>query len=72
MRKGENAGNQHFHLFPTMFSTNPKKYISPLDAFILLSANALSLNQSKDLLFGKELTLYHTMATFDVLEEKAF
>ena len=23
--KGENAGNQHFLLFPTMFSTNPKK-----------------------------------------------
>ena len=22
--KGENAGNQHFLLFPTMFSTHPK------------------------------------------------
>ena len=45
--KGENAGNQHFLLFPTMFSTlSPKKFNFSV-TFILLSANAFNLDRSK-------------------------
>ena len=50
--KGENAGNQHFL---TMFSTSPKKIVCFSVTFTLPSANALNLNQSKNLSFGKEL-----------------
>ena len=53
--KGENAGDQHSPL-PTIFSTLPPKNFIFLVAFILLSANALNLNKSKILLFGKGLS----------------
>ena len=78
--KGENAGDQHFLLFPqcfqpfqrqiivlstfspfsTKFSTLPKLNFNFSFTFILSSANALNLDQSVILSFGKELTLYHT------------
>ena len=45
--KGENAGNQHFLLFPQCFLDQP--------TFDLSSANALNLVMSKNLSFGKEL-----------------
>ena len=57
--KGENACNQHSLLFQKMFSTLPKRNFNVLVAFILSSAIALNLNQSKILSFGKELTLPH-------------
>ena len=38
----------------------------------LSSANAFSLDQSKIVSFGQEITLYHTMLTFDAHEEKPF
>ena len=60
MGKGENAGNQHFLLFsPTVFSTLSKTEIIIL-TFNLLFANALNLDQSKVLSFGKELRVEQT------------
>ena len=52
--KGENAGNQHFLLFPR-FLPFPKQISIFLVTFILSSSNALSLDWSKILSFGKEL-----------------
>ena len=46
--KGENAGKQHFLLIPTMFSTLPKTSLKFLFKFILPSANAINLDQSKN------------------------
>ena len=44
----------------TMFSAHPNKNICFRVAFILSSASAFNLDQSKNLLFGKELTeTYH-------------
>ena len=56
--KGENAGNQHFLLFPQCFLTSHKQF-SILDPH-LSSANALNLDQSKNLSFGKELNCSFT------------
>ena len=47
--KGENAGNQHFLLFPTMFSTVSKTEIIIVATLNLSSANAFKLDQSKNL-----------------------
>ena len=41
--EGENAGYQHFLIFPAMFSTHPKKNFSFSFTFILSSANAFIL-----------------------------
>ena len=51
--KGENAGNQHFLLFPPVFSALSKRKIVILATFNLLSANDFNLVKSKNLLFGK-------------------
>ena len=53
--KGENAGNQHFLFFPLMFFICPKTNFYFSVTFILLSANAFNLDQSKNLSFDKEL-----------------
>ena len=55
MGKGENAGNQHFLLFPSCFLPIPKQISVFSISFKLWSANAFNLEQSKILLFGKEL-----------------
>ena len=57
--KGENAGNQHFLLFPKMFTSLQKANLDFffLFTFILSSANALNLDQYKILSFGKELNV---------------
>ena len=52
VRKGDNADNQHFLLFPTMFSTLHKTNFEFSVTFILLCAHACKLDQSKILLFG--------------------
>ena len=52
---GEKAGNQHFLFFPTMFSTSSETQIIIWTAFKMSSANALKLDWSKILLFGKKL-----------------
>ena len=50
MGKGENAGNQHFLLFPLHFLPFPKQI-----SIFQSPAGALNLAQSKNLSFGKEL-----------------
>ena len=52
---GENAGNQHFLLFPQCFLPFPKANFNFSAKFHLLSASAFKLDLSKNLLFGKEL-----------------
>ena len=47
VEKGENAGNQHFLLFPQCFSLLSKKEMIILAMRNLLSANALNLVTSK-------------------------
>ena len=66
VRKGENAANQHFLLFPQCFVFFPKQ-ISTLS-----STNDFNLDQSKILLFGKVLTHSHTMTPFDAPGKQAF
>ena len=51
VEKGENAGNQHFVLFP-QYSLSFQKQITN---FMLSSANAFNLDKSEILSFGKEL-----------------
>ena len=54
--KEENAGNQHFLLFPTVFSSLPQREIVILATFNLWSANAFNFVMSKNLSFGKGFT----------------
>ena len=63
MGKGENAGNQHFLPFPLCFLPIPNSKVNFcfLVTFVLSSAHAFNLDQSKILSFGKELTIYHTI-----------
>ena len=56
MGKGENAGNQHFLLFPCFLPSNKQFSIFHLFHFMLSSANALNLVQSKLLSSGNGLT----------------
>ena len=56
-----------FSPIPTMFSTYPKKNICFSLVFILSAANALSLDQSKYLSFGKELCQFLTEGTCPIL-----
>ena len=53
--KGENAGNQHFLLFPQCFLPPLRASFNFSAIFVLSSANAFNLNQSKNSSFGKEL-----------------
>ena len=53
---GENACYQHFLLFSKCCLPFPKQISNFRVTFILLSASALNLDQSKILSFGKELT----------------
>ena len=54
-----------------MLVTRIQKQISIFDTFILSSAWALNLDQSRILLFGKELTHYHT-TNFRLFQTKKF
>ena len=69
VRKGENAGNQHFLLFLHGFLLIPRRiFVFKLH---LSSANAFILDQSQNLSFGREvgysthiyLTVYHTISS---------
>ena len=51
--KGENAGHQHFYLFPQFFPPYQRQQIRYLTTFTLSSANASNLDRSKILSFGK-------------------
>ena len=55
LRKGENAANQHFTPFQTMFSTLSKTKIIIKATFDLSSANSLNLVWSKKKLYGKRV-----------------
>ena len=50
--KGENAGNNHFLLFPQCFLLYHKEKSSFQQHLIMSSANAFNLVMSKILLFG--------------------
>ena len=53
--KEENAGNQHFLLFPQCFQLLSQREIVILATFNLSTANAFDLVMSKNLSFGKGL-----------------
>ena len=61
--KGENAGNQHFLLFPQGFLALLKTEIIILATFNLLSANAFNLDQYRILSFGKDLNDFSQWAS---------
>ena len=67
MGKGKNAGP-----FPIMFSTLPKTKFNFSGTYILSSANALKLDQIKILSFGKELSCYNTVPSFNELSDRCF
>ena len=56
VEKGENAGNQHFLLFPLCFLLYENTKIIILAMLKLSSANAFNLVMSKILSFGKVLS----------------
>ena len=68
MGKGENAGNQHFLLFLQYFLPYKREKSSFQLYLFFLSANAFSLDQSKILLFCKELSLSARKQPFVVFE----
>ena len=79
--KGENAGDQHFLFFRNCFQPYPSNHSSLskytiiiLANFILSSANAFNLDQSRILLFGKELTPYsiNTQSHFNASTTDSF
>ena len=70
--KGENTGNQRFRLFPQCFLSFPQKISVFLSHQILSSANAFRLEQPKNMSFGKGLTLYNTILTFNDPKEEGF
>ena len=67
VRKGENAFNSIFSISHNIFYYSKNKFHF-LSTFILSSANAFNLDQPANLLFGKELTNYHTIVHFEVLK----
>ena len=64
----ENAGNQHFLLFPQCFLPFPNQ-ISNFHPPILLSANAFNLDQSKILSTGNGLKIFLVPECFQFLKE---
>ena len=54
--KGENAGYQHFLLFPHCFLLNQREFVI-LALFNLSSAKAFNWDLFKNLSFGKSLSL---------------
>ena len=63
--KGENAGNQHFLLFPKCFLLY-KRQISPFEKELTGHLQTHGIWTSLTLLsFGKELTVFSTLPTYD-------
>ena len=58
-----------FSPFPTMFYTLSQTFFAISAAFELLSANALNLDKSNNLSFGKKLTYYYTINSFNALKK---
>ena len=63
--KGENAGNQHFLLFPQCFLLFPRQISIFESHFVLSSANALNSDKSKNLSFSTGLQAVKTMDFMD-------
>ena len=61
-----------FSPFFTMFSTISNEENIILFTWNLSSANAFNFVETKIMSFGKELTLYHTIPTFNNPEKEAF
>ena len=57
VEKGENAGNQHFLLFPQCFLPFTKQISNFQSTFTLSYAHALNLDKSVILSFGKKLKM---------------
>ena len=74
MGKGENAGEEHFLHFPQcfFFFNRHKTNINFSVTFILLSANAFHLDQSKILSFGNEFTFYSIDTHFNASTTDSF
>ena len=72
MRKGEIARNEQISPFPTMFSTLLENVLPLSSNLELSSVNPLSLEESKNLSFGKGLTFYHTILSFNDSENENF
>ena len=70
--KRRNSLKQAIAHFLSMFSTLSDAYFKFQMRFKMSSAIRFYLDQSKILSSGNGLTLYHTMTTFDALEEKAY
>ena len=64
MGKGENAGNQHFLLFPQCFLPFPEQVSIFQSHLSFLSANSFYSDQSKILSFSKELSLENLIYKF--------
>ena len=62
LRKGEDAGNQHFLLFQKHLYLTKNKF-QYLNHICLSSANAFSLDQSKILSFGKAFRIHNNTMT---------
>ena len=63
---------QAISLFLTMFSTQYSTFISFEMHFKMSSAIGINLDQSKILSSGNELTLYHTVPTFNNPDTEGF
>ena len=57
MGKEENAGNQHFLLFPQCFLSYPEQILPFRSSLICRLKNAFNLDWFEILSFGKRLTL---------------
>ena len=70
--KGENAGNQHFLLSPTMFFYPIKDKSHHLSRLILSSSNAFNLVTSKILSFGEGLKVDYIQNFVSIYREQIF
>ena len=59
MEKGNDAGKPVFSPYPTMFSNLPKTNLNFSVKVISTSANDFSLDKSRILSFGKDITVLH-------------
>ena len=71
IRNVENAGNQHFLLFPKCFLPYQREIVI-WATFILSSANAFNLVMPKILSFAKEFNLCHIVLTINDPEKEGF
>ena len=71
LEKGEIARDEQFLPFPNSVFYPLKNFLPCSSNSKLLSANSFRLEESKNLLFGKRLTLHHTITTFNDPDREA-